>query len=197
MSSDYLTSLSDLADITDVFREPTSRDLEYLHDKYPFVQFINPDGLFTEESKIQHITAESGWTIVDYGDALCSSPGEFLYQGEDSEKFLTAILAGEKEDEDGGEGGEKGGGGANPGKGTIIKQTVDTVVDMIKIVLKKGWSGILIINGTPFMKWCSWYLATENHLNVEGFMPSEEEEKKRDRLSKIIRAEITRPAPTI
>lgn len=163
-----------------IFRPITHKDIDYLCNKYPFLQMINSEAKFEGEIIPKFITSQSGWIIHDYGDAMSASPGEFLFGGGDYKTFLEAILKGKIE-----EGGEEGEGGAivNPGKGTIIKQMFDTATEMVKIAIKR-WPGIEIIDGTNLMKWAAWLAAKEKNYSLEGFDPEEEDIKKYERVTK-------------
>lgn len=167
----------------DIFRPITHRDIDYLCNKYPFLQMINAEAKFEGEIIPKFITSQSGWTIHDYGDAMSASPGEFLFGGGDYKAFLEAILKGEIKEEEGGEEGGEGGAMVNPGKGTIIKQMFDTSIEMVKIAIEK-WTGIEIIDGTYLMKWAAWLAAKEKDYTLEGFDPEEEDIKKYERVTK-------------
>jgi len=163
-----------------IFRPITHGDVEYLCNKYPFLQMVNIEAKFEGEITPKFITSQSGWTIHDYGDAMSASPGEFLFGGGDYKAFLDEILKEEiKEGEQGGEGGAM----VNPGKGTIVKQMFDTATEMVKIAIKK-WPGIEIIDGTYLMKWVAWLAAKEKNYPLEGFDPDEEDIKKYERVTK-------------
>ncbi len=49
-------------------------------------------------------------------------------------------------------------------KGQLIKQTYDTMYDMVELAMKRGWAGIEIVDGTPIMKWAAWAIAKEKGL---------------------------------
>jgi hypothetical protein len=162
-----------------IFRPIIHEDVEYLCNKYPFLQMVNIEAKFEGEITPKFITSQSGWTIHDYGDAMSASPGEFLFGGGNYKAFLKEILKGEIKEEEGGEGGAM----VNPGKGTIVKQMFDTATEMVKIAIKK-WPGIEIIDGTNLMKWAAWLAAKEKNYALEGFDPDEEDIKKYERVTK-------------
>jgi len=169
----------DLKEAT-IFRPVTHKDVDYLCNKYPFLQMVNIEAKFEGEITPKFITSQSGWTIHDYGNAMSASPGEFLFGGGNYKAFLEEILKGEIKEEEGGKGGV---GGVNPGKGTIVKQMFDTAVEMVKLAIKK-WPGIEIIDGTNLMKWAAWLAAKEKDYTLEGFDPEEEDIKKYERVTK-------------
>jgi len=52
----------------------TSVDVEYVCDNfYPFLQLINSEAVFSEETSIKFTTTSTGWVIHDYGDAISTS----------------------------------------------------------------------------------------------------------------------------
>jgi hypothetical protein len=58
----------------------TSSDVEYLCDNsYPFLQVVNSDAVFTEETSIDLITASTGWIIHDYGAAISVSASHDMH----------------------------------------------------------------------------------------------------------------------
>jgi hypothetical protein len=160
----------------DIFRPVSHEDVAYLLHKYPFLQMINSDARFEGEIIPKFVEAESGWVIHDYGDAMSSSPGENLFGGWNDLAFLKAIM-----EEEGKEGG-KGGAIIEPGKGTIVKQMVDTAFAMIDLAIAKKWTGIEIIDGTELMKWAAWAAASEKQFLVEGFAEKEADKKKYERV---------------
>lgn len=168
------------------FSPITPENVEYLINKYSFLQLINPIALFAEEIVPEFVTAQSGWTIHDYGDALASSPGEYLYGGADyatiNKQFLHQLES-NKEGEAGGDDGDGGDGlpVINPGKGTIIKQAYDTAYDMIALAIEREWKGIKLVDGSPFMKWAGWAISKNRGLSVEGYDPTEKDEERRER----------------
>lgn len=153
-------------DNIDWSRPITAKDLEYLYDRYPFLQLLSIDPNFEAGVEPKFITLSSNWVAHDYGDALTSSPGEFLYGGYADEN-----------EEDGVEGGS-----ANPGKGTIVKQAVDTAAEMVSIAIEKGWPGIDIIDGHELMKWAAWNEAQNHEIVVNGYEPDETAHKRRERV---------------
>lgn len=164
-------------DNIDWSRPITMQDVQYLYDHYPFLQLLSIDPHFDAGVDPKFITVSSNWIVHDYGDALCSSPGRFLYGG-----YVD-------EDEEGG----TEGGSANPGKGTIVKQAVDTATEMVSIAIEKGWPGIDIIDGHELMKWAAWNEAQNHNMVMNGYEPDEAAHKRRERAKRL---QKTTPAAT-
>lgn len=163
---------TDFKSLLDVWNRPVAHnDVEYLLNRMPFLQIANfgtplPD----PEQNPEFIKAPSGWMIHHYGNAMSSSPGELLLWGGDFR--ISAIL---KEWQ---EGGHKGQGG----KGTVVKQAVDTVQEMVRLAKKFGWGGILIYDGHWLMRWAAWFHAAEAGILTQGYIPDPKEEQKYARL---------------
>jgi len=156
----------------DVLREITPEEIQYLLDHCPFLQIVGPEMELAPE-KVKIVQSESGWDIHDYGDAIASSPGRLLIGGGNFR-----IYFGDEDDEDGGSGGEI----INPGKGTIRNQAFVTASEMVLMGQEHGWDVITIVDGHPLMKRAAWIKATEEGMTVDGFEPTEEDEKIRQRI---------------
>ena len=150
-------------------RPVTQEDIQYLLDHYPYLQILNDRADFSEPIEPQFVRGESGWLIHDYFDALAASPGEFLFSHAD---FFN-------ENDEGGEG---DGGGSNLGKGTIINQAFLTARQMVQIAMQHGWMVLRIVAGHPVMTWAAWMTADDAGLTVVGYEPTEEDQKKRERV---------------
>jgi hypothetical protein len=150
-------------------------DVLYLLGRYPFLQIISTDPNFTADTEPKFISAHTGWTIHDYGDAMSTSLGPLLF--------------GNYSEEDG----ESGSGSTelNAGKGTVVNQAVMTAQEMIALAIQKGWPGVEIIAGTSLMQWAAWMMAEDNKLTVTGFEPTEKDKQKRERIRQLI-SEITK-----
>lgn len=146
----------------DWLRSIKKEEIEYLLNHCPFLQITNTETTLQDKA-FQLIESQSGWDIHDYGDALSSSPGKFLYGG----GYFRIHF-----DED-----EEGGGIVNPGKGTIVKQAFDTAFDMIEIAKANHWAGIHIIDGNSLMKRAAWIKAQELGMVVENYEPNKEDER--------------------
>lgn len=169
----------------DILRSVSAKELLYLIDHCPFLQITDTAMKSISDEPVKIITAESGWDIHDYGDAMSSSPGRFLFGGGDYR-----ILS--KEDEEGGEGGSV----LNAGKGTIYKQAFDTAVQMVEVALQNGWQGVHVVDGHPNMIRAAWITADRLGMVLEGHEPTQEDIVVRDRLNltegdlEILRKEI-------
>lgn len=147
-------------------RAITTEEILYLINHCPFLQMINPDADDEDAHDVRITTANSGWPIHDYGDAISSSPGPLLYGG--------GFFRYSTDDDD-----DEGGGIVNPGKGTIIKQAFDTATQMIDMARKRGWKMVQFIDGHPLMERAAWIRAEQLKIRVEGFVPTEDDQKVR------------------
>jgi hypothetical protein len=173
----------------DWMRSITPEDLQYLLDHCPFLQIIDTEAHVEPPAPMEFIRAVSGWDIHNYGDAMSSSPGRFIFGGGDFRIFL--------EDDDDGSGGKI----LNPGKGTIYKQAIDTAMQMVELAQLHHWQGIQIIDGHSLMKRAAWIKASQLGMSLTGFTPTERDKKIRGRLElsqdeiEFIREQIKKPGP--
>lgn len=169
----------------DVTRPITASDIEYIASRCPYIQILNIDATFENYTKVQFITAKSGWTIQDLDDGLCSSVGPFLFGGSDEPLNVN--------DSNGCETRKKF---VNPGKGTVINQAFETAQEMVELVRDRWKGGIEIIAGSDLMKWALWVAAMEHKMKLIGFEAKEADEKKRARLTRLkIEHKISAPRP--
>ncbi len=145
-------------------RGVSREELLYLLDQCPFLQIVSTgkDEAFADP---QFVEAKSGWTIHDYGNAMSSSPGKYLFSSADFRSLFTKINADAE----------------SAGKGTIVKQAHDTAAEMITLAQQKGWRGVNVVDGHPLMVWAAWMKAEAESFPFEGFNPSAEDEAKRER----------------
>lgn len=137
-------------------------DVLFLLDRCPFLQMVDGGTAPQSTAPLNIIKSKSGWNIQDYKDALSSSPGMLLFGGA--------------------EGGDEGGGGViNPGKGTIVNQSVVTAFEMVEIAQRYGWASIMIVDGHPLMMWAAWMQALDINIPLTGYEPSEADRVKRRR----------------
>ena len=155
----------------DVLREITPEDIQYILDHCPFLQIVGPE-TSPQKSDVKFVQSESGWDIHDYGDALSSSPGRFLFGGGNFRIYLA-----DEEDEGGG-----GGDVINPGKGTVVNQAWTTASEMMLMAQQRSWHFVTIVDGHPIMKRAAWIKATELGITVDGFEPTLEDERIRERV---------------
>lgn len=151
----------------DILREVSPEELRYILDLCPFLQVVDTVLHYIDEPPpdVQFIQAQSGWKIFDYGDAMCSSPGEHILGLYDSSK--------RNKKEGDGEGGD----------GTIWYQAISTAAEMVAMARARGWKGLQIVDGHCIMKRSAWIKALEEGLPVAGFEPSEADKKVRARVS--------------
>lgn len=146
-----------------LLRDISFEEIEYLIDHCPYLQIVDTVLHFENEDPppVQLLESEkSGWTILDYGDAMSSSPGE-------------RILGLPKADEDEDEGGRGG---------SIRGQAYLTAMEMVAIAKAHGWQGIQIVDGHIIMKRAAWIAALDNGMSVAGFEPDDKDEAVRERV---------------
>ncbi len=149
-------------------RPITHQEVEYLLSLYPYLQVISSEAIWEEEIIPQFKKAPTGWLIHDYGQAMSTSPGKNLYGPGNPELH---------EEEEGGSG--------QRGTGTIVRKTFITAEAMIELAIEKGWPGVEIVSGTPFMQWAAWMAAQDRGYTLVGYNPTEKEKKKRERIVRL------------
>ena len=161
-----------------VLERPVSHDdIEYLCNyHYPYLQVMNTEADFTEEVLPKFLKLANGWVLLDYEDAMCSSYSTkyCLTLDKKIQKISSFVSANTEvggdtlpDDDDGGDGG-----------GTIIKQQFDVALAMIKEAQKKGWAAVEVIAGTSLMQFYAWVAAKEFGMDVYGYNPTAEEERR-------------------
>ncbi len=155
-------------------REVTAAEIQYFIDRWPFLQILSMNALDSLEEVELLRAKKSNWTILNYGDALASSPGEFLFGGGDFRISLS-------DDEDDGDSGD---GIVNPDKGTIWRQAYVTAEEMVTLAKELGWAGIHIVDGNPLMKWAAWMHAMDDKMELTGFKPSKRDQERRERVKR-------------
>ncbi len=154
-----------------VLREVSPEEIQYLLDHCPYLQVVDTVLHYIDEDppEVKLIDAESsGWKILDYGDAMSSSPGENVLGFSEYKRVL------DKEgNDDGGDGGDKG---------TIWNQAFLTAAEIVSIAKARGWKGIQIVDGHRVMKRGAWIKALQEGMPVVGFEPSSDDEKVRKRV---------------
>jgi hypothetical protein len=149
-------------------RPVSHQEVEYLLGIYPYLQMISSEAVWEEEIIPRFKTASSGWVIHDYGQAMSTSPGKYLFGPGNPELR-------EEEEE----------GGSETGTGTIITQSYITAEAMIEFAMEKGWPGVEVVAGTPFMQWAAWMAAQDRGYKLVGYEPTEKEKKKRERILRL------------
>ncbi len=150
----------------DILRDISPAEIQYLLDHCPFLQIVDTVLHYIGETppEVQFVDAQSGWRILDYGDAMSSSPGEKILGFAEYKRI--------KDD------GEEDGGG----QGTIWNQAFITAIEMVELAHLHGWKGIQIVDGHRLMKRGAWIKASQLGLPVVGFEPTEKDEKIRERI---------------
>jgi len=136
-------------------------DILYFLDRWQFLQIVESTGQREPYAEPTFIEANSGWTIIDYGNAMCTSPGKLIFG-----------LGGSSEDD------EEGGGG----HGTIFKQAFDSAAEMIRLAQEHGWKGVTIVDGHPDMQRAAWVEAVKRGVRLEGYSADVAAELKRRRI---------------
>jgi hypothetical protein len=152
-------------------REVKASDILYLAKHWQFLQVVDSGGDQITLEKPVLFTAQSGWTIIDYGDAMATSPGKFLFGG----GYFRIRAADDDED-------EGGSGIVNPGHGTVIKQAFESAMEIIQRAKEKGWQGVQIVDGHPDMQRAAWVEACRIGVRLDGYTPDVAAEKTRRRI---------------
>lgn len=144
--------------------EITQQELANILQKYAFVQIFNPEAL-GDNSDIRFIRSRSGWLILNYGNAMSTSPGEMLYYHgtytTDEEGSLQRICS---------------------GLGTNTMQIINTAADMVRIAKEEKWPSIHIVGGHPLATWGIWKSAMDLDMAITGYTPDEEDKAKYQRI---------------
>lgn len=152
-------------DVTNV----RTSDILYLAENWQFLQVIENSGLRPALDEPELITAKSGWTIINYGDAMATSPGKWIFRG-------GYFQFTDNEDDEG------DGGIVNPKHGTIHKQAFDSAAEIIQLAQEFGWKGVQIVDGHPNMQRAAWVEACRIGVQLDGYTPDVAAEKTRRRI---------------
>ncbi len=143
----------------------TPESIAYLAEHRPFIQLTTADGVTAyDKPKIMH--SKAGWVIVNYGDAICCSLGDRL--------FNYAGLK-HKDDDDSGDG--------KP-VGTIKGQTFLTAGELVALAKQQGWQNIHIVDGLPAMIWAIWVHGQRQGVNLSNYNPTQTDQDMRERLER-------------
>lgn len=154
--------------------EVRPNDIVWLAKQWQFLQVVESGGHQKPLEKPQLIEAKSGWTIINYGDAMATSPGKWIFRG----GYFQFTENMDDEDDDG-----SGGRGIVNGKhGTIVKQAFDSAAEIIQLAKEFGWSGVQIVDGHPDMQRAAWVEACRIGIKLDGYVPDVEAEKTRRRI---------------
>ncbi len=142
------------------------QEMENLKLRSAFVQILNPKKV-DEFEAAKLVKPQTGWIIIDYRCALSASAGDELpshgkYTREADGSLIRLCT----------------------GKGTLIKQIVDTATEMVRLVHDRGWDVVHMVDGHPLMMWAIWKACQELQILVSGYVPSLEEEEKYRRIKR-------------
>lgn len=154
-------------------RPPTTEELLYFYDHWPFLRITDADEE-AERTSVSIVEAKTHWKIHNHGDMLASSVGEWMFGGGDFRVMPSLPLGAEDEDDEGGEGDPV----VNPRQGTIINQAVNTAREMVELAHKAGWKNIKILLGHRFMAWAAWIKASELGMQVYGYQPQDSDHNR-------------------
>ncbi|HLB56099.1 MAG TPA: hypothetical protein VJK30_02030 [Coxiellaceae bacterium] len=154
--------------------EVRPNDILWLAKQWQFLQVVESGGHQKPLEKPQLIEAKSGWTIINYGDAMATSPGKWIFRG----GYFQFTENMNDEDDDG----SSGRGIVNGKHGTIVKQAFDSAAEIIQLAKEFGWSGVQIVDGHPDMQRAAWVEACRIGVKLDGYVPDVEAEKIRRRI---------------
>jgi hypothetical protein len=165
-------------DLNNWDRKLSNTELEYMFDRFTHIQIATPNKpSLPSHNPPKIVTSRSGWAILNYGNAIASSPGKYLFNYAGLPQYNDMVKSGmikKKDDED--EGGTD--------IGTLGKQRFITAEDIISEALENGWESIHIVDGDPNFIWAIWALAEENGLGVTGYDFSKSDMERRDRANR-------------
>lgn len=138
-------------------RSITQQEYFYLLGQYPYIELCDHENPYLDQTRAPNIiTADNGWHIFDYGNALFSSGNEWVSAARRKKKQM------EIEEEE-------------SGSGTIIKQFTDIAFLLIEMIEKKGWVGIDFLGGYYSMLRMAWIAAERKKLKYYHFEPTMED----------------------
>lgn len=146
-------------------RDITPQELENLKLHYAFVQIMNPQDV-TDHGTIRFIRSNSGWLILDYGNAMTASPGGSLFDHgtyeKDEKGELKRICS---------------------GKGTITKQIIDTAADMVKLAKEDcKWPLLHLVDGERLFRFGIWKATKDLGIKITGYVASKGDEARYNRI---------------
>jgi hypothetical protein len=165
-------------DLNNWDRKLTDAELEYMFDRFTHIQIVTPSNpKLPTYNPPKIINSRSGWAILNYGNAIASSPGDFLFnyagqpQYEAMKKKTMASPSKESDDDEGG-----------TDIGTLSKQRFITAEDIVAEALKNGWDSIHIVDGDPKFIWAIWVHAQEKNIAVTGYKFNKNDQERRERV---------------
>jgi hypothetical protein len=162
-------------DLNNWDRRLTDAELEYLFDRFTHIQIATPNNpKLPAYNPPKIVNSRSGWAMLNYGNAIASSPGEYLfnYAGIPQYEKMKANNPSLQDDDD--EGGTD--------IGTLSKQRFITAEDIVAEAMKNGWDSIHIVDGDPKFIWAIWVHAQEKNIAVTGYKFGKDEQERRERI---------------
>ena len=160
-------------------RPLSEAELQYMFDRFTHIQITTPsDPRLPNYNPPKIVTSQSGWAVLNYGNAISSSPGKYLYnyagqtQYQDMKKKKQHFNNAEDNDDD--EGGTD--------IGTLSRQRFDTAEDIVQQAIQNGWEVIHIVDGDPTFIWAIWTHAQQNNIAVTGYKFGKAEEERKERI---------------
>lgn len=123
-------------------------------------------------------TAETGWEVHDFTEAMSTSPGDLILQHNTLSFAADGSLI--EDDDEGSTTGDED--PTKRGKGTLFLQAYLTAQQLVKQAAERGWGGVIIANGDSYMQRSAWMACEDNGLAYGGFKPSDEDWKHYDRV---------------
>lgn len=143
-------------------------DVMYLLSRYPFVQLVDGGDNATVFEHVKIVKTPKGFDICHYGDSMSSSAGRLMFGSDHASRG-----------HDEGDGGE---GGSGLDVGTIVRQRYMTAQHMIELALEQEWASVHVVDGHHDMARDVWIEGQRQGITVTGFLPSEQDERTRDRI---------------
>lgn len=161
---------------------------------YPYLQIVNGRMDYDALKPVERVSAESGWSISDFGEALTTSCPLFQSKSHD---VLFMDEDDMDEDEQGGTGGGEGEQGSEDeeeeyetyqgpivkeGVGTVKAQAHNTALEMIAMAAERGWEGVVMVGGDDLMKRSAWIGCELHSLSYGGYTADDSSWKQFDRI---------------
>lgn len=142
-------------------------DVKYLcNNVYPFIQVVNTDAVFTDETTLTFIPIANGWIIHDYGEAISAAAPHDI-AGRESGSVGAAATA------------------PSPVvSGAEISAQIAVAEEIAKIIAEKGWKSAEFISGTDKMFRFLWIEAKRYGIEIQGYTPTPADERCYSRLEK-------------
>lgn len=167
--ADWQKTLSRLGLVEPDITQVRDSDILYLAKQWQFLQLVELSGERPHHETPELIDAKSGWTIINYNDAMATSPGKYIFRGGYYQWTDNADDEGD-------------GGIVNPKHGTIVKQAFDSAIEMIQLAKEWGWAGVMIVDGHPDMQRAAWVEGCRIGVRVDGYQADMQAEKQRRRI---------------